>query len=119
MVLDRAAAHRLRVEVGDEQAAGRRGQLCGSAGDAGRGVEARLRAPVQLGEVGPKALPRVGMVRVDRPDLDGGGGEQPLDGAHGVDEPLAALGVEGSEHRLRELVASLVEQPPLGRAPRA
>ena len=56
------------------------------------------------------------MGRVHLPDLDRAEGQQPLDGAHGVDKALAPNRVERRQHRLGELVAALVEQRALGAA---
>jgi hypothetical protein len=69
-MLDRSAAHRLATQVGDQKAAGRRDDLVGLDGDARAGIEARIRAAVELGEVGADAAPGVRVRRIDPPDLN-------------------------------------------------
>jgi hypothetical protein len=68
-MLDRAAADRLPVQVGDEELAGGWADLLRKGGSADGGIEAARRAAVEFGDVLRQAVPRVRMLRVDRPDL--------------------------------------------------
>jgi hypothetical protein len=57
--------------------------------DARFGVEARVGAAVQLGEIGSNAPSGVGMSRVHGPDLHHRGAEEPLDIGHRGHQALA------------------------------
>ena len=112
-VLDAAAADGLAVQVGDQEAPGRRRELVRLRRHAGRRIEAGLPALVELLDVRAQALARVGAGGIDVADLDRRGRQQALDGAHRVDEALAIALVEGFEQRRRELVAAAVKLGPL------
>ena len=67
MELEGSAADRLCASAGDEEDAGRRRHLVRGGGDAERGVEARLEACGELGEVLLEAPGRISRARI----LDG------------------------------------------------
>src|SRR4051794_12753023 len=116
-MLDGAAADRLRAQIRDQHDARRRAQLLRLGGDSARRVVVGVVA-AELGEIGAQALADVGMGGIDRPDLDQGGGEEPLDVAHRAEQPLALRAVERREDRAREVVAALVQQRAFGAARR-
>lgn len=86
--------------------------------DAPAGVEARVGATVQLGEVGANAGPGVRMRRIHGADLDHGRGEEPLDLRHRRDQAVALAARQRRQERPRQLVAALVEDRSLGESGR-
>jgi len=90
--LERAAADRLGAQVGDDHLAAGRPQLVRLRGAPDQRVERRAGAALELGEVPAQALARVGVLGVDRHDLDHRGGQQALDVAHRADQALALPG---------------------------
>src|SRR4051794_27370633 len=69
MVLDRAAADRLTLEVDDEELAGGWADLLRQGRGADGRTEAARGATVEFGDVLRQAVLRVRMLRGDRPDL--------------------------------------------------
>ena len=62
VMLDRAAAHRLATQVGDQDGAGGWSSSCGLGEDTPAGVEAGLRPAVELVEVRAEASPRIRVI---------------------------------------------------------
>src|SRR3954471_7012460 len=107
--LHRSAPDRSPAQVRDEHRSLARTHLARlGAGERGR-IEARARALLKLREVGGETAFRVGGEWVDDADVDQRGRQEPLDGGHRVNQLVALLRVERSEHRLGEVVAALVE----------
>ena len=70
MKLERAAADRLRVQGGDQEQARGRGHLVVGGRDAPARVEAAVEAAGQFLDVGPQAVPCVGVPWITHADLD-------------------------------------------------
>ena len=68
--LQDTAANRFALASRDEEEAVWWPQFVIVGGDALRGIEAGGEAPIELGEVLPHAIPRVGIGRVDDDELD-------------------------------------------------
>jgi hypothetical protein len=106
--LERAAADRLRVQRRDQEQARGRDHLVVGGRDAPGRVEAAVEAAGQLLDVGPQAVPGVGVPRIALADLDRRGGQQSLHLGHRGDEPAALPHGERPEEtsggRVREAV---------------
>ena len=107
--LQRAAPDRLVVQPGQQQQAGRLDEIGGVRREAGARIEAVAEARVELSEIGPQAEPGGAARRIGDPDLDQGGAEQPLNRAHGVDEPGPLPVVQRRQQGPRQSVAAPVE----------
>lgn len=70
-MLDAAAPDRLALEVHDEELSGGGAHLVRQSRGSDQGVESALRAAVELGDVLREAVLRVGVLGVDRPDVEG------------------------------------------------
>ncbi len=114
MELQGAASDRLATKGCEQEQSCGEAHLGGVGGKAAGWVEAAAEALVELGEVVAEAVARHGVDGVDDRDVDQRGGQQSLDLGHCGDEP-GPLGVgERGENRAGEVVASSIEQVPLG-----
>ena len=95
MELERAAADRFAVQGRDQEQARGRGHLVVGGRDAPGRVEAAVEAPGQLLDVGPQAVPRVGVPRIAPADLYRRGGQQSLHLGHRGDERPRCRSVSG------------------------
>ncbi len=108
-MLDSAAAHRLAVNVDDEEQARGWPDLVRADGRAHIWVESAGRAPVQFGHVLREAVLGIQALGIDGLDLHTRRHEQTLYVSHSRDQPLTLPSRERLEQLLREPVSTLFE----------
>src|SRR5208282_5366535 len=99
-----AASDRFAVEPRQDEDAGRRDHLGSISQALFLVMKAALETRLKFVEIRAEALASVRAVRRFWGDFHRGGADQPLYFAHRRHQPAALSGVQGLEHRRRELV---------------